>query len=63
MNQSHIVDKKQPNGSRVGGAQLKPRQGTIEPAEKDRFAHPALHTANDKPFTQWLINNGERVDD
>ncbi len=35
MNQSHIVDKKQPNGSRVGGAQLKPRQGTIEPAKKD----------------------------
>jgi hypothetical protein len=32
-NQSHIIDEKQPNHSRISGTQPKPAQGTIEPAE------------------------------
>ena len=63
MNQSHIVDKKQPNGSRVGGAQLKPRQGTIEPAEKDGFAQGASDIEKVMPKFEWPFNQGERVDD
>jgi len=40
-NQSHVIDEKQPNDSRISGAQLKPRQGTIEPAEKNGFTQRA----------------------
>jgi hypothetical protein len=37
-NQSHVIDEKQPNDCGISCAQLKPRQGPIESAEKDRLA-------------------------
>jgi len=63
MNQSHIVDKKQPNGSRVASAQLKPLQGTIESAKKDGLAQGASDIEKVMPKLEWPSNQSECVND
>src|SRR5205823_8221807 len=62
-NQSHIVDKKQPNDCRVTGAELKPRRRTIESAEKNRLAERASDVEKIMPKLEWPFNQGERVND
>lgn len=62
-NQSHVIDEKQPNDSRISCAQLKPRQGTIEPAEKNGLTKRASDVEKVMPEFEWPFNQGERVND
>src|SRR5260370_30076111 len=62
-NQSHVIDEKQPNDSRVSGAQLKPRQGTIEPAEKNGFTQRATDVEKVMSELQRPCDQSERVND
>ena len=62
-NQSHVIDEKQPNDSGVSGAQLKPGQGTIEPAEKNGLTQRATDVEKVMSKLQWPFDQSERVHD
>ena len=55
-NQPHVVNKKQPDNSRISGAQLKPRQRAIESGEKNRFAERASDVEKVMPKLQGPFN-------
>jgi len=62
-NQSHVIDEKQPNDSRVSRAQLKPRQRPTEPAEKDGFTKRATDVEKIMSKLQRPFDQSEAVDD
>src|SRR5438477_6269573 len=55
-NQPHVVNKKEPDHSRISGAQLKPRQRAIEPTEKNRLAERASDIEKIMPKLQGPFN-------
>src|SRR5438477_8004570 len=62
-NQSHVIDEKKPNDSRISGAQLKPCQGTIEPAEKNGLTKRATDIEKIMPKLQRPLDQSEGVND
>src|SRR5260370_33293256 len=62
-NQSHVIDEKQPNDSRVSRAQLKPRQRPTESAEKDGFTQRATDVEKIMSKLQRPFDQSEAVDD
>ena len=62
-NQPHVVNKKEPDHSRISGAQLKPRQRAIEPAEKNGFTERASDIEKIMSKLQGPFDQRERVND
>src|SRR5438105_11313361 len=61
--QPHVIDEKQPNDCCISGAQLKPRQRIIEPAEKNRLAKCASDVKKVVPKLERPFDQSKRVND
>jgi hypothetical protein len=63
VNESHVIDEKQPHSSRISGAELEPRQRIVEAGKKNRFAQCATDVEKVMPKFHRPTNQRERVND